>query len=363
MDMPKHLNAGIAGYNLGKDYQAYQEDQAFKKDMENMAAVGEFNTGVNGLLQKYNAASPAGDTLSSFDPAQALSSAPAPNMDQFNAEYENLAKSIAVKHPEFVSFIKNNPPPNRFDPAGLKEWVNNSNGEMLKVLEMSAMKSGDPQKLEMVQSLVNMHTTGKITPKDIAVLANAGIDISSIPGAEGLRMRDKPYTLSSGASRWLGDKKIAENPVAPDTATLSPGQIRVSGGKKIAENPVAPPSTIEGWLTNQLGSGKMTLDQVIEAKTKLKEKVGNSPNIKVVTVPSGDPDKPDKVMAIDGKTGELKAQWGGSNWSTISELEDQGAVSARFLADPQMKGNQLGEKTAKGWQVFDSTGKIIGYYR
>lgn len=38
-------------------------------------------------------------------------------------------------------------------------------------------------------------------------------------------------------------------------------------------------------------------------------------------------------------------------------------LKARFAADPKMKGNTLGTKKDKGWEVKDSKGKVVGYYK
>jgi hypothetical protein len=38
-------------------------------------------------------------------------------------------------------------------------------------------------------------------------------------------------------------------------------------------------------------------------------------------------------------------------------------VGQRFGADPQMKGMKLGRSTDKGREVFDSSGRMVGYYR
>jgi hypothetical protein len=38
-------------------------------------------------------------------------------------------------------------------------------------------------------------------------------------------------------------------------------------------------------------------------------------------------------------------------------------VAQRFQTDPQMKGNRLGRVTEKGREVFDASGKLIGFYQ
>jgi len=38
-------------------------------------------------------------------------------------------------------------------------------------------------------------------------------------------------------------------------------------------------------------------------------------------------------------------------------------VEKRFKADPEMKGRSLGAKTAKGYEVKDGAGKLVGYYK
>jgi hypothetical protein len=40
-----------------------------------------------------------------------------------------------------------------------------------------------------------------------------------------------------------------------------------------------------------------------------------------------------------------------------------GDVAQRFQTDPQMKGNRLGRVTEKGREVFDASGKLIGFYQ
>lgn len=41
----------------------------------------------------------------------------------------------------------------------------------------------------------------------------------------------------------------------------------------------------------------------------------------------------------------------------------EAAVSVRFKSDPAMKGYMLGKQTPDGFEVKDSTGKLVGYYR
>ena len=40
----------------------------------------------------------------------------------------------------------------------------------------------------------------------------------------------------------------------------------------------------------------------------------------------------------------------------------QNPYAAKFNADPKMRGNTLGAKTSRGYQVLDASGKVVGYY-
>lgn len=64
-----------------------------------------------------------------------------------------------------------------------------------------------------------------------------------------------------------------------------------------------------------------------------------------------------------------KRKYGTDDWYDQQGKNSQGPsqpqqnpYEAKFNADPKMRGNTLGAKTSRGYQVLDASGKVVGYY-
>jgi len=61
-------------------------------------------------------------------------------------------------------------------------------------------------------------------------------------------------------------------------------------------------------------------------------------------------------------------RWGGANSEAAGDVvrsqlgSPAGPVEDRFRADPGMKAYRLGQQTPRGREVFDSKGKLVGFY-
>lgn len=68
-------------------------------------------------------------------------------------------------------------------------------------------------------------------------------------------------------------------------------------------------------------------------------------------------------LAARRKYGTDEAFDGGGSGSPATPARTAAGPADRFKSDKSMSGNRLGAQTAKGFEVFDRTGKLIGYYR
>lgn len=74
----------------------------------------------------------------------------------------------------------------------------------------------------------------------------------------------------------------------------------------------------------------------------------------------------DPLLAARVRTANRR-KYGEDDWFDRQDSEaaqpDEVDIAMAFGTDPAMKGNRLGKQTPKGFEVFDSDGRLIGYYR